>query len=96
MASVKIFENPEFGKVRVVDQNGEPWFAASDIAKALGYANPQEATREHCKKVNKITQPSESLISVNRPPVYINIIPESDVYRLVMRSNLPSAERFQD
>lgn len=96
MTSVKIFENPEFGKVRVVDQNGEPWFAASDIAKALGYANPQEATREHCKKVNKITQPSESLISVNRPPVYINIIPESDVYRLVMRSNLPSAERFQD
>lgn len=96
MNELKIFENPEFGKVRVVDQNGEPWFAASDIAKALGYANPQEATREHCKKVNKITQPSESLISVNRPPIYINIIPESDVYRLVMRSNLPSAERFQD
>lgn len=62
-----------------------------DVAKALGYANPQEATREHCKKVNKITQPSESLTSVKRPPTFINIIPESDVYRLVMRSNLPGA-----
>ena len=69
---------------------------ASDVAKALGYANPQEATREHCKKVNKITQPSKSLTSVKRPPTFINIIPESDVYRLVMRSNLPGAVEFQD
>lgn len=50
MTSVKIFENPEFGKVRVVDQNGEPWFAASDIAKALGYANPQEELHESIVK----------------------------------------------
>lgn len=57
---------------------------------------PKKLHESIVKKVNKITQPSESLISVNRPPVYINIIPESDVYRLVMRSNLPSAERFQD
>lgn len=63
---------------------------------ALGYANPQEATREHCRKVNKITQPSESLPSVKCPPTFINIIPESDVYRLVMRSNLPRAVEFQD
>ena len=60
------------------------------------YANPQEATREHCRKVNKITQPSESLPSVKCPPTFINIIPESDVYRLVMRSNLPRAVEFQD
>lgn len=69
----------------------EAWIVASDVAKALGYANPQEATREHCRKVNKITQPSESLPSVKCPPTFINIIPESDVYRLVMRSNLPKA-----
>lgn len=96
MNELKIFENEAFGAVRVVDVNGEPWFAASDVARALGYANPQEATREHCKKVNKIAQSSESLPSVNTPPVYINIIPESDVYRLIMRSKLPDAERFQD
>lgn len=48
------------------------------------------------QKVNKITQPSESLITVKRPPTFINIIPESDMYRLVMRSNLPKAIEFQD
>lgn len=96
MTALKIFEKAEFGSVRVVEREGEPWFVASDVARALGYANPQEATREHCKKVNKIAQPSESLPSINTPPVFINIIPESDVYRLIMRSNLPSAEQFQD
>lgn len=96
MEMPQIFENKEFGKIRVVEHSGAPWFVASDVAKALGYANPQEATREHCKKVNKITQPSKSLTSVKRPPTFINIIPESDVYRLVMRSNLPGAVEFQD
>lgn len=95
-SDVKLFEKEEFGKVRVVMQDEDPWFVASDVAKALGYANPQEATREHCRKVNKITQPSESLPSVKCPPTFINIIPESDVYRLVMRSNLPKAVEFQD
>ena len=96
MNGLQIFTKKEFGSVRVVEHEGEPWFVASDVAKALGYGNPQEATRDHCKKVNKITQPSNPRPTVNTPPVYINIIPESDVYRLVMRSNLPSAVEFQD
>lgn len=95
-AFLKIFENEKFGKLRITDQDGEPWFVASDVAMALGYANPQEATRDHCKKVNKISQPSNSLTPVHTPPTFINIIPESDVYRLVMRSKLPAAEDFQD
>lgn len=89
MDKLKIFENPEFGNVRVIEQNGEPWFVASDIAKALGYENPSRDVQRHCKKVNKFS-PTES---VGTP---YNIIPESDVYRLIMRSNLPNAERFQD
>ncbi len=94
MEGIKIFEREEFGAVRVVDVNGEPWFVASDVAKALGYANPAEAIQDHCKKVNKINHHSKTLPPT--PPVNILIIPESDVYRLVMRSNLPDAERFQD
>lgn len=89
MDKLKIFENPEFGNVRVIEQNGEPWFVASDVAKALGYENPSRDVQRHCKKVNKFS-PTES---VGTP---YNIIPESDVYRLIMRSNLPNAERFQD
>lgn len=96
MNELKIFENPEFGKVRVVKQNGEPWFVARDVAKALGYERPADAVNSHCKKANKITQYCDSPDRVKTPPINLNIIPESDVYRLVMRSNLPSAERFQD
>lgn len=89
MNELKIFENSEFGKVRVIEQNGAPWFVASDVAKSLGYENPSRDVQRHCKKVNKFS-PTES---VGTP---YNIIPESDVYRLIMRSNLPNAERFQD
>lgn len=91
---MRIFERSEFGSVRVVEYNGEPWFVASDVARALGYANPAEAIQDHCKKVNKINHHSKTLPPT--PPVNILIIPESDVYRLVMRSNLPDAEMFQD
>ena len=89
MNDIKIFERKEFGSVRVVMVNDEPWFIASDVARALGYENPARDVQRHCKKVNKFS-PTET---VGTP---YNIIPESDVYRLVMRSNLPNAEKFQD
>lgn len=96
---VKIFEKEEFGSVRVVMQGDDPWFVASDVAKSLGYDNPANAINTHCKKINKITLSPDlggREISSKMPPVVMNIIPESDVYRLVMRSNLPNAVAFQD
>lgn len=54
-SNVKLFEKEEFGKVRVVMQGEDPWFVASDVAKALGYEKPNNAVNEHCKKMNKIT-----------------------------------------
>lgn len=92
---LSIFSNPEFGSVRVVMQNGEPWFVASDVAKALGYAKPANAVQQHCEKVNKITQVPETGSSVNTPPVSILIIPEEDVYALIFGSQLESAKRFR-
>lgn len=86
------FEHEKFGSLRVVERDGHPWFVASDVAKALGYENPSRDIQRHCKKVNKITQTTNLVV----PPITVLIIPESDVYRLVMRSNLPSAELFQD
>lgn len=47
MANIQIFNNPEFGDIRTVDQNGEPWFVGKDVAAALGYSNPQKAIRDH-------------------------------------------------
>lgn len=90
MSNLPIFSHPSFGTVRVVEHEGEPWFVASDVAKALGYEKPNNAVNEHCKKVNKFSYPNSGQLQP------YNIIPESDVYRLVMRSNLPGAVEFQD
>lgn len=95
-AQIQVFQSKVFGKVRIVEHNGEPWFVASDVAKALGYVNPAHAVQDNCKKINKITQKPSEDIRQKTPPITILLIPESDVYRLVMRSNLPSAGRFQD
>lgn len=90
---LSIFDHPKFGKIRVIDRNGEPWFVARDVAAALGFADPSRAVVQHCKKAVKTT------ILANRkdgnPPMNISLIPESDLYRLVMRSNTPDAEDFQ-
>lgn len=90
MNKLQIFKNAEFGEVRVVEHEGQPCFVASDVAKALGYEKPNNAVNEHCKKVNKFSYPNSGQLQP------YNIIPESDVYRLVMRSNLPKAIEFQD
>lgn len=89
-----IFNSPEFGDIRVVMRDGEPWFVASDVAKVLGYANPSVAVNQHCKKAIK-TAFNANHVDGSTPPVNVNLIPESDLYRLVMRSNVPKAEEFQ-
>ena len=74
----------------MLKKEGEPWFVARDVAIALGYSDPADAIQRHCKKVN------DSNIGVSPTIPSPKIIPESDVYRLVMRSKLPDAVRFQD
>jgi predicted GIY-YIG superfamily endonuclease len=91
---LKIFENEEFGEIRIVDQEGDPWFIANDIAKALGYARPKDAIAIHCKYV-EILKGGEAL-PFTSSPMGIGIIPESDVYRLIMRSKRPGIEYLKD
>lgn len=71
--------------------NEVPYFVANDVAKTLGYKNPSKATKDHCKKAIK----SWGNDSLGRRQEF-KIIPESDVYRLVIKSNLPNAERFEE
>lgn len=73
--------------IRVVDQGGEPWFVAKDVAEVLGYAKPENAVARHCKAQS--TTPKQGGGS-------LTLIPERDVYRLIMRSKLPAAEQFED
>lgn len=89
MTDLQIFKNQEFGEIRTVEINGKPYFMASDIAKALGYTNPLKAIRDHCKGVN------ESLYPTNGGMQKANFIPEGDIYRLISKSQLPSAEKFE-
>ena len=81
-------------QIRTIEQDGDLWFIGKDVAEVLGYENPAEAVRDHCKTV-EILKTSKTL-PLDIPPRGLQIIPERDVYRLVMRSKLPSAERFEE
>lgn len=84
------FFNEHGWEVRAIEKDGEPWFVANDVAKNLGYTNPQKAIRDHCKGVNEIDTPTTGGIQT------MKIIPERDLYRLIMRSKLPAAEEFEE
>lgn len=90
MNDIQIFSNPEFGTVRTLEENGVILFCGADVAKALGYARPQNALATHCKGALKrgiLTAGGEQEMS---------FIPEADLYRLVFSSKLPTAEKFTD
>lgn len=90
MNDLQIFTNPDFGEVRTIEENGAVMFCGSDVAKALGYSNPRDAISRHCRGVVKRDTPTESGTQE------MSFIPESDLYRLVFGSKLPTAERFTD
>lgn len=90
MNELQIF-NFENNEVRTMIVNDEPFFVANDVAKTLGYTNPSKATNDHCKK--GFTGWGND--SLGRPQQF-KLIPESDVYRLVFRSKLPEAEKFEN
>lgn len=91
MNDLTIFENVEFGGIRAVEINGEPWFVGKDVAQALGYAKPTDAARklvdEEDRGVSKIETPSgqQEMVLIN----------ESGLYSLVLSSKLPSAKKFK-
>lgn len=91
MNNVQLFSNPQFGDIRIVmNESNEPMFVASDVANALGYAKPRNAVQAHCKGALKQGVPTSGGIQE------MTIIPESDFYRLVLKSQLQDAEKFQD
>jgi len=86
---IQIFTNDEFGEVRTIEIENKPYFVANDVARALGYASPKDAVTRHCKGA------LNHRYLTNGGEQEIKVIPEGDIYRLIIRSNLPSAERFE-
>src|SRR5699024_2851003 len=91
MNNLTIFESPEFGSIRTVELDGEPWLVGKDVATALGYKNPQEAIRTHVDDEDKGV--SEILTPGGKQSV--PIINESGLYSLVLSSKLPTAKQFK-
>lgn len=91
--NVQIFNNEEFGKVRIVNINGEPWFVGKDVAESLGYSNTRKALADHVDEDDRTDGVTiRDSIGRDQTPVIIN---ESGVYSLVFGSKLEGAKRFK-
>ena len=91
MNELQIFNNEQFGEIRAVELNGEPWFVGKDVAQALGYEKPTDAVRKHVdaedRGISKMETPSGKQD--------MTIINESGLYSLALSSKLPNAKKFK-
>ena len=91
MNDMNIFENPEFGKVRTIVINDEPWFVGRDVAEILGYTQPSVAISK------KVDMDDKGISRMETPggEQYTTIINESGLYSLILSSKLPTAKKFK-
>ena len=92
MQGIDVFTSEKFGSIRAIEESGRVLFCGSDVARALGYARPNDAIVDHCRCTVKRRIPHPQ--SPDKE-IGMAFIPEGDVYRLIARSKLPSAERFE-
>lgn len=91
---ITIFEHPDLESIRVLFENdGNPLFVATDVAKSLGYTNPRAAIITHCESGNVVNRYVAHTSSVGG--VSLKLIPESEVYSLIFGSKLPNALKFK-
>ena len=89
--AIKIFNNAEFGEVRIFDKNGEPWFVGRDVCNILGYANSSDALAKRVDTEDKGVANCDTLGGNQN----LTIINESGLYSLILSSKLPNAKRFK-
>lgn len=89
MNDLKVFSNSEFGELGVMLIDGKEYFPATQCAKLIGHENPARAVRKFCKGVTKMVTPTVG------GSQEVNYIPEGDLYRLIVSSKLPAAEKFE-
>lgn len=91
MKDIRIFSSPEFGEIRTIEVNGEPWLVGKDVAQVLGYSDTDQALRKHVDEEDKLTRQFNGS-GQNRAMTIIN---ESGLYALVLSSKLPTAKKFR-
>lgn len=92
MNELMVFNNAEFGNVRTMEINGEPWFVGKDVAVALGYSKPLNAISMHVDEDDSLKQGLIDKIGRKQDTILIN---ESGVYALIFGSKLPNAKKFK-
>ena len=99
MNELKIFENTQFGQLKVVEHDGEPWFVGKDVAEILGYSNSSKAVMMHVDDEDKCFEmlpiKADSQNATPSGMTKTALINESGLYSLVLRSNLPAAKQFK-
>ena len=91
MSELQVFNNDEFGSIRTVTIENEPWFVGKDVAEVLGYTNPSKALADHVDTEDKLN--NETLLSLGQRGGWL--INESGLYSLILSSKLPSAKKFK-
>lgn len=101
MHDLKIFENKEYGEINVIVENSKVYFESTKVAKILGYTNPHKAIKDHCEKEGLTIRSVEVMRgkkldgSNTIQKVHKNFIDEGNLYRLILKSKLPSAKKFE-
>ena len=88
---IKIFQNEEFGQVRVLEINGEPYFVGKDVAEKLGYKNISDSLKKHVDDEDKGVAKCDTLGGIQE----MTVINESGLYSLILSSKLPTAKKFK-
>ncbi len=92
MTDLQIFNSPEFGAIRTIEKDGEPWFVGKDVATILGYAKPLNALATHIDEDDSLKQGLTDNMGRMQETIFIN---ESGLYSLVLSSKLPNAKKFK-
>lgn len=95
MNDLKIFENKEFGEIRTVIENGEPWFVGRDVAEALGFKRPADALSSHVDAEDKKLAKVGEIPTLKTGNFGAYVINESGLYSLILSSKLPNAKKFK-
>ena len=95
MKELQVFENPEFGKVRAVEVEEEPWFVGKDVARALGYSDTKSAVSDHVYQEDRQIIQRGQNATFEIPTRGLTIINESGLYSLVLSSKIPGAKKFK-